>query len=214
MEELQAKLDKINNSLSQLPVVGQLVKASGIKPFYMILLFLLVSACFVAFELPGSMILIQIIGVAYPCWCSILALETIEDYDDDKKWLTYWMVFNLFNMLDQSFKWITSYIPFFLLIRLFILIWLQSPTSEGAAHIYKRFVKPFAQKYGEILTELDNEFIKPYEPQDESVSDKKVEKEVKKTVINDYQPKKPETSSDQVSPNDIKLEEKEDKKDQ
>ena len=163
MEELQGKLDKINKSLGQLPVISQLVKVSGIKPFYMILLFLLVSACFVAFELPGSMILIHVIGVTYPCWCSILALETTETFEDDKKWLTYWMVFNLFNMLDQSFQWITSYIPFFLLFRLFIIIWLQSPTSDGALHVYKKMVRPFAERYGEMLQELDQEFIKPYE---------------------------------------------------
>lgn len=78
MEEVQAKLNKINKTLSNVPGISQLVDATGIPPFYMILLFLLVSACFVAFELPGSMILIQLIGVLYPCFCSTLALETVE----------------------------------------------------------------------------------------------------------------------------------------
>ena len=29
-----------------------------------------------------------------------MALETTETIEDDKKWLTYWMVFNLFNLVD------------------------------------------------------------------------------------------------------------------
>lgn len=155
MEELQAKLDKINNTLSNFPVISQLVDVTGIKPFYMLLVFLLVSACFVAFEFPGSMLLIHVIGVTYPCWCSIMALETTETIEDDKKWLTYWMVFNMFTLVDGGFKWITNYIPFFLLIRLFIIIWLQSPTSEGALHVYRKVVRPFAEKWGEFLQELD-----------------------------------------------------------
>jgi len=193
MEELQQKLDKINNTLSKVPVISTLVEVSGVKPFYMLLLFLLFSACFVAFELPGSIALIQIIGVAYPCFCSMLALETTETIEDDKKWLTYWMVFNLFTIVDHSFQWITSYIPFFLLFRLFIIIWLQSPTSEGALHVYRRIVRPFADNWGEFLQELDQEYIKPFES--DSAATTKAEVEVRKTSLNEYEPKKPETAS-------------------
>ena len=214
MEEVQAKLDKINNSLSKLPVVSQLVDATGIKPFYMILIFLLVSACFVGLELPGSAILIQVIGVLYPCWCSILALETTETYEDDKKWLTYWMIFNFFNMIDYSFKWITQCIPFFLLFRLFILIWLQSPTSEGALHVYKKIVKPFAENWGEFLQEIDQEYIKPFEKAQDDDSTMRAEKAVKKTAVSEPKVTSDKGSSEPVSTDEIKLEEKETKKDQ
>lgn len=124
----------------------------------------------------------------------------------------------MFNMLDQSFKWFTSYIPFFLLIRLFIIIWLQSPTSDGALHVYRKIVRPFADNYGDLLYELDQEFIKPYEKISES-SENKAEKEVRKTAINDNEPKKPDvqssekSSTEPVSTDQIKLEEKETKQD-
>ena len=186
MEELQVKLDKINNTLSRLPVVSQVVDLTGVKPFFLLLGFLLVSACFVAFELPGSMMLIQVIAVLYPCFCSTMALETTETIEDDKKWLTYWMVFNMFTLLDHSCKWVTNHIPFFLLIRLFIIIWLQSPTSDGALHVYRKIVKPFAQKYGGVLQELDRQFVKPFEanpssaePNPEKVQVSKISKENK-----------------------------------
>lgn len=39
------------------------------------------------------------LGVAYPAFMSFLALES-EGTDDDKQWLTYWVIFGLFNIID------------------------------------------------------------------------------------------------------------------
>ena len=36
---------------------------------------------------------------AYPAYCSIKALETLNE-QDDKKWLTYWVVFAFFSVLE------------------------------------------------------------------------------------------------------------------
>ena len=76
-------------------------------PFYMLLCFLLFSAVLVGMGFPGSSLIVMFIGVTYPTWCSILALETEETMEDDKKWLTYWMIFSMFNLLDNMFAWVT-----------------------------------------------------------------------------------------------------------
>ncbi len=47
----------------------------------------------------GESLLTNIIGVAYPAFMSFVALES-EGTDDDKLWLTYWVVFGLFTILD------------------------------------------------------------------------------------------------------------------
>ena len=39
------------------------------------------------------------LGVAYPVFMTFLALES-EGGDDDKQWLTYWVVFGLLNLVD------------------------------------------------------------------------------------------------------------------
>ena len=146
----------------KVPYMGTLCAKSGLKPFYVVLGLVLFCIVFVAFGLVGSTYVVQLVGVTYPCWCSIRALETEETMEDDKQWLTYWMVFNLFVMVDTSFCWITHYIPFYLLIKLFILIWLQSPMQMGALQVYKKVVRPFASNFREELENLDA-FVKSFD---------------------------------------------------
>jgi receptor expression-enhancing protein 5/6 len=43
----------------------------------------------------GQVYLTTLIGVLYPGFMSFIALET-EDIDDDKLWLTYWVVYGAF----------------------------------------------------------------------------------------------------------------------
>ena len=79
----------------------------------------------------GSSMLTNLIGVAYPVFMSFHALES-EGVDDDKQWLTYWVVFGLFNIADQFAGVILSFIPFYYVLKVAMLIWLFHPASQGA----------------------------------------------------------------------------------
>ena len=56
------------------------------------------------------------IGIAYPAFMSFLALET-KRTDDDKQWLTYWIVFGAFNIIDHFADVITVFIPILPLLQ-------------------------------------------------------------------------------------------------
>ena len=94
----------------------------------------------------GDQYITTAIAVAYPCFASFLALESDGD-DDDKQWLTYWVVFGLFNILDQFAGFILTLIPFYYFLKLIFMIWLFHPATTGATFIYNNYILPNMKQY-------------------------------------------------------------------
>ena len=122
MEEIKHKLEDFNKDLEKIPGVAELVKATNIPAAFFALGVVTICVIMVAFDFCGC-VLVQLISVGYPALKSAMALTT-ESKQDDKEWLTYWMVFGLFNMFDSTFSWLLHYIPFYFFIKLLIIIWL------------------------------------------------------------------------------------------
>jgi len=76
----------------------------------------------------GSAILCQLLGFIYPAYMSFKAIESQEE-GDDKQWLTYWVVFCSFTLLDMSLGFLLTVIPFYSLIKLCIFIYMFHPTT-------------------------------------------------------------------------------------
>jgi|TARA_B110000977_G_C10738752_1_gene362142 receptor expression-enhancing protein 5/6 len=74
----------------------------------------------------GQVYITCLIGVAYPAFMSFLALES-DGTDDDKQWLTYWVCFGCFNIIDQFAGIILSIIPFYYFLKLGFMIYLFHP---------------------------------------------------------------------------------------
>ena len=94
------------------------------------------------------LLIFGIVAVAYPAFMSFLALES-EGTDDDKQWLTYWVIFGLFNIIDQWSGFILTLIPFYFVIKLVFLVLLMHPSVNGATHCYNWWILPTMQKYEE-----------------------------------------------------------------
>ena len=52
-------------------------------------------------QMPFSNYIVHLIGILYPCYKSFEAIGS-EEVGDDKQWLTYWMMFSLFNFIDTN----------------------------------------------------------------------------------------------------------------
>jgi len=87
-----------------------------------------------------------------------LAIETKENLDDDKQWLTYWMVFSLLNFADSVLGFLLRLIPFYQLIKMLVLIWLQNPMTQGAKILYEKYLKPLTIKYKDQIDQV-NKFL-------------------------------------------------------
>ncbi len=100
--------------------------------------------------LKGWLIVMTAITVLYPALHSIRAIESPEG-DDDKVWLTYWMVFGVLNVLETFFGFIFWIIPYWDWVRLALFVWLLLPNFNGANVIYQTVVKPVMAKNKDLI---------------------------------------------------------------
>ncbi len=71
---------------------------------------------------------------------SFCALDS-NNVGDSREWLTYWVIFGLFNGIE----YISWFIPFYYIIKLITLIWLFHPKYQGASLIYNNYIKQYEE---------------------------------------------------------------------
>ena len=101
--------------------------------------------------LQGWSILMLCIAVLYPAVHSIRAIESEDGGDDDKKWLTYWMVYGLLNVLETFFGFIFYFIPYWDWVRLGFFVWLLLPNFNGAMVLYEGVVKSLLDSNKDLI---------------------------------------------------------------
>jgi receptor expression-enhancing protein 5/6 len=106
----------------------------------------------------GASYITCLLGVAYPAFMSFLALESGNE-SETTQWLTYWVVFGLFNIVDQFAGFILHFIPFYYFLKLGFLVFLFHPSFKGATYVYENYLKE-AVKPVEKLAENAEEALK------------------------------------------------------
>lgn len=73
----------------------------------------------------AAQVLCNIIGVAYPAYISIKAIES-HTKADDTKWLTYWVLYAVFSIIEFFSGFLTKFIPFYWLLKVCFLFFFCS----------------------------------------------------------------------------------------
>jgi receptor expression-enhancing protein 5/6 len=94
----------------------------------------------------GSGALSSAIGFAYPVYASFQALKS-EDKEDDTQWLTYWVVYGCFVLVESFTTILTAWIPMFFLWKILFLTWCFLPQTRGAMTVYHKIIEPLLNKY-------------------------------------------------------------------
>ena len=95
-----------------------------------------------------------VVGIVYPAIWSIRAIES-KGSDDDKQWLTYWVVFAIFTFVDLFSGFILKFIPFYFFFKLIFLVWCFMPNTQGARFMYDKFIVKLYYKYDAQIRKLD-----------------------------------------------------------
>jgi len=143
--EAKKSIDQLDESLSKFAVLGTLEEKTGVKRSYIVLGFVAFFFAFVLFGF-GAGPLCNLVGFAYPLYASFKALQS-SDKTDDTQWLTYWMVYGFFEMVESFTDFFLFWIPFYYLFKILFLLWCFLPQFRGADLLYHKFIEPFFLRY-------------------------------------------------------------------
>lgn len=156
MEIIQKQVQKLNKYGQKIPPIVKLSEKTKVEPGYILGGALALSSLLILLFFGGA-ILSAVLTVVYPAFKSIKALETKDTDDDDKIWLTYWVVFGVFTLLDEFAFFILNLIPFYWYIRLGFFVWLMAPQTQGAQVVYRSVLRPLLHQHKDrIQAVIDN----------------------------------------------------------
>nr|CAD7203734.1 unnamed protein product [Timema douglasi] len=90
-------------------------KKSGVNRLYIFIASVIFLAIYMVFGF-AAQLFCNIFGFLYPAYASLKALET-PNKEDDTKWLTYWVVFAFFSLVEYFSDIILSWFPFYWLAK-------------------------------------------------------------------------------------------------
>lgn len=123
---------------------------TNVKKVYIAIAFIILIVIWLGSGHAGQL-LCNSIGFLYPAYSSIKAIES-HNKDDDTKWLTYWVVYATFSMLESFSDIIIGWLPFYWLSKCIFLVWCMSPTN-GSAIVYRTVILPI---FRENEAKIDN----------------------------------------------------------
>jgi len=150
---------KLSTALNQKGVVGDTFKAlednTGIQRLYIAYGIGGLVVLWLAFGF-GAQLLANTVGFAYPAYCSIKALES-SIKSDDTQWLTYWVVFAFFSVIEYFADFIAGWVPFYWLTKCLFMVWCMAPMeANGSAIIYNKLILPLFNKHSREIDQVMN----------------------------------------------------------
>ncbi|CAB1113991.1 unnamed protein product [Ectocarpus sp. CCAP 1310/34] len=141
MDKLNTMLDKFGKDLGKYPILCKAEETTNCPKQYLVLGAgsILLSCLLMGF---GASLICNLGGYVYPAYCSFKAIESAST-KDDTQWLTYWIVFAAFSILEAFLSVLLHWIPFYFALKLAFLAWCFLPQTRGAALLYNSFMKDF-----------------------------------------------------------------------
>ncbi|XP_077988693.1 receptor expression-enhancing protein 5-like isoform X2 [Glandiceps talaboti] len=150
---LKEKLEKFlyeKNAVTD--VLEKIEEKTKVKRTYFVGGLIAVCALYLVFGY-GASFMCAFIGFLYPAYCSVKAIES-DAKDDDTQWLTYWVVYSAFSLVEFFSDIFLFWFPFYYLAKLLFLVWCMAPISaNGSQFLYHRVIKPFVLKHQKQVDE-------------------------------------------------------------
>jgi len=129
--------------------LGQIENKTGVDRFFIVASIALLFSLYLIFGHFAELVC-NFIGFLYPAYISIKAIESASKADDTQ-WLTYWVVFGLFSIIEFNEDEIVGYFPVYWLFKCAFLLYLYLPMTMGAQKLYAKAIRPAFNKYQQMI---------------------------------------------------------------
>ena len=94
----------------------------------------------IVYFMNGMSLAVSLASFVYPAYMS---LGCIEGNGGEKQWLTYWLIYTLYGILEGPIGFVTAIIPYYSLFKLAMFMYLFHPQTEGATMVYDKFIAKY-----------------------------------------------------------------------
>ncbi|KAK4458845.1 TB2/DP1, HVA22 family-domain-containing protein [Cladorrhinum samala] len=143
-DRFQQYVGQLDKELSKYPVLVNLEKQTSVPKAYGVIGLVALYFFMIVFNL-GGQLLTNVAGFVIPGYYSLGALFSANKHDDTQ-WLTYWVVFSFFTVLESLIS-VVYWFPFYYTFKFAFLLWLSLPTFRGAELIFRSFIVPAFGRY-------------------------------------------------------------------
>ncbi|KAI0851601.1 TB2/DP1, HVA22 family-domain-containing protein [Daldinia vernicosa] len=143
-DRVQHYISQLDRELSKYPALNNLEKQFGVPKVYAVLGVASLYLFFIIFNL-GGQLLTNFAGFVVPGYYSLAALFSTTKADDTQ-WLTYWVVFALFSVIESAVS-VVYWFPFYYTFKFVFLLWLSLPVFSGAQLIFRSFLQPMLGRH-------------------------------------------------------------------
>jgi len=143
-------LDLIDEKLSAYPAVQQIAAKTTLRPSHLTLGAFSLLIAFVWWGF-GGRLFSNLVGFGWPLWESFDSLKRKEAPgevdEEDTQWLTYWVVYSTFTLIESGTNVLELWIPMYHLVKIVFLLWCMLPQTRGALVIYSAVIEPILVRY-------------------------------------------------------------------
>ncbi|KAI2621569.1 TB2/DP1, HVA22 family-domain-containing protein [Xylaria nigripes] len=143
-DRVQHYISQLDRELGKYPTLTNLEKQTSIPKVYAVIGVVTLYFFFIVFNL-GGQFLTNFAGFVIPGYYSLAALFA-HGKSDDIQWLTYWIVFASFTVVESAIS-IVYWFPFYYTFKFVFLLWLSLPNFSGAQIVFRSFLQPVLGRY-------------------------------------------------------------------
>lgn len=97
----------------------------------------------IIYLMDGMRLAVGLVSFLYPAYMSLQCIENKPEAGEEKQWLTYWVIYSLFGIVESALSFVTSMIPYYSFFKVAMFMYLFHPKTSGATVVYDKFVSVY-----------------------------------------------------------------------